>query len=186
MPSAIKEQEATKPGPGPGRSPGSLAVLREHAIKPGEVRNKQGVNRWVKAQLRFRSFAMETVDDDGHTRDDNVLDAIYRSALIEGPRGAADRTLWQEHMRGKAPRVPNDIEWAEHLRGVEGDRIRAVIATLGPKLRTLSPTELRDYFEACSNGLDKFVVKAKEQQQGIEPGGQTEEQAQLPETEDKP
>jgi hypothetical protein len=174
----------------PGKAPGSVAALREHSIKPGEVRNKQGTNRWVKAQLRFRDFAMQPADEK-NTRDDKILMAIYENALLEGPRGAADRTLWQEHMRGKAPKVPNDVEVAEHLRQVEKDRTSTVIACLGSKLRTMSPVEMRDFFETCANEPEKFIHRAEALLSG-EPAQQQESpQIECPaieatETEPKP
>lgn len=84
-----------------GRTEGTLANLRRHAIKPGEVRNKTGTNRYAKAQARFLKFAMH-VEENGKTRDENVLMATYLSALKPGPAGAADRKLWREHLNGKA------------------------------------------------------------------------------------
>lgn len=83
-----------------GNTEGSRKVLREHAIKPGQRLNKTGTNHWAQANARFREFAMQVVAN-GQTRDDRIILAIYTSALTPGPKGAADRKLWNEQMRGK-------------------------------------------------------------------------------------
>lgn len=99
----MADDEASKPDgrANNGRASGTLENLRKHAIKPGEVRNKKGTNRWIAAQERFREFAM-SLNEKGEVRDDRILVATYASALIPGPKGAADRKLWHEQLRGKA------------------------------------------------------------------------------------
>lgn len=85
---------------------------------------------------------------------------------------------------GSPAKNPSLLELAEHLRAVEKDRVSTVIACLGSKLRSLSPTEMRDFFETCANDPEKFMSRAEQLL-----GGATEqhpEQAQLPDPEAKP
>lgn len=118
-PGETREHEPPKDGRvNNGNAPGSREALRQHAIQQGERKNPDGINGWRKAQARFREFAM-SLDEDGAVRDDNVLRTTYKSALIPGPRGAADRKLWHEQVRGKAKQ---QLE----LSGQDGSPLRVV------------------------------------------------------------
>ena len=94
---------ADEPLPGNASEKGSPKTGHENLrpIQKGEKRNPTGTNGYTRAQARFRKFAM-ALDEDGRSRDEHVLEAIYTSALKPGTPGAADRRLWMEQLRGKA------------------------------------------------------------------------------------
>lgn len=99
----------------------------------------------------------------------------------EGAREAVEAAkVLLAYDMGQAPKGAGPIEVAEHLRQVEKDRVSTVIACLGSKLRTLSPVEMRDFFETCANDPEKFMVKAEQLMEGA-PEAQPEQQEQLPE-----
>ncbi len=95
---------APKPD-GRGKSPGSQAALRAHAIKPGEKRNPKGTNRWKSALSRISAYLNATANPgtkSTETRFDRVLLAAYTSAIMPGSKGAMDRKMLIEQMAGKA------------------------------------------------------------------------------------
>jgi len=102
-------------------------ALKQHAIKPGEVRNKSGANGWKKAQSRIARFLREADPDDPRrsSRWDNLLLAAYETALIRGLKGSADRKLLIEQVAGKA-RAQLDLN-----ASVSGLRVLAVLPDNG-------------------------------------------------------
>jgi len=82
---------------------------------------------------------------------------------------------------GAPAKNPNALELSEHLRSVEGDRIRAVIACLGSRLKALSPVEMRNFFDTCSNDPKKFIAMAEEILEVDQVAEGRSQQAQLPE-----
>jgi len=92
----LPENEREKAAPNAGY--GNL-----RPIKPGEVRNKAGTNRWKKAQARLAKFMMEyDPDHPDQRRLDSVLRASFESALVVGLKGAPDRKLLIEQTVGRA------------------------------------------------------------------------------------
>lgn len=79
-------------------------------IKPGEVRNPKGQNQWSVAQAALAQFMRETPDpkNPDRTRFRNILLAAYTSALVPGPKGAADRK-WLGEMAAGKPKQQVDL-----------------------------------------------------------------------------
>lgn len=160
MPPLNPESSAIEPIP--GCSPRQSAVLRAHAFKPGNNGHGGGLNRWTAAQRRFRELMFQEIPDDpeGRSRFDMIILAAYDSSLMPGPKGALDRRLIVEQICGKARENPGNLDFAEHFRQVESDRIRTVVAVLGPKLREMGPVELGEYFRQCANDPRTFLAQA--------------------------
>jgi hypothetical protein len=94
--------ESPKPD-GRGKTPGSRSALEANRIKPGEVRNKKGMNGWRKYQAKVSKFFAQMSKADGkESRFDRVMQAAYASALVPGPKGSMDRKLIWEQCAGKA------------------------------------------------------------------------------------
>lgn len=151
--------------------------------KPGEVRNKYGRNGRDKNKIIVDFMEeIDPRDKKERTRIRAFLETTYLRSLAG--HSVAIKYLG-EHYAGRAVEFPNGLQIADHLRAVEKDRIATVIACLGSKLRTLSPVEMRDFFETCANDPEKFMVKAEQLLEGA-PEPEQEQQAQLPESEAKP
>jgi len=90
---------------GPGYNRKSIANL--HKPELGEVRNARGVNGWG-AQNAIAKFLEEPSADPTCTRFQKILLATYTSAIVPGPKGAADRRTLIEHYAGK-PRQALDL-----------------------------------------------------------------------------
>lgn len=145
-----------------GLPPKQAEVLRRNAFKPGNSGSSPGTNRWTAAQRRFRELMAQEIPDDpeGRSRFDMTILATYDSSLLPGPKGALDRRLIIEQICGKARDNPGNLDFAEHFRQVEADRIRTVVSVLGPKLRDKTPVQLAEFFRECANDPSKFLTQA--------------------------
>lgn len=109
----------TKPAEfAPGLTAKQQEVLRLHAIKPGEKRNKTGMNGWKRAQARITKFmrALDAERGDGKTtRFEHLLQAAYEAALVSDRDGAADRKLLIEQCAGRAKQQVDVTSLGERL-----------------------------------------------------------------------
>lgn len=92
--------------------------------------------------------------------------------------------MLQHYDLGKAPESLSPLQMAEHIRQVERDRIAAVTAVLGAKMREMSPVELAQFFNQCANDPAKFLLQAAQVMSELTgettPSGPQPEQAALP------
>jgi len=171
-----------RPADSPGRlrqsKAGEIGKLNLIPCSKGEVRNPTGNNGmvWLK---QFRDyFNSPSRDDHGKTRYQTILDAAYVNALRG--REATLRVI-VEQMNGKQTSL---LDYAEHFRQIEADRIKMAIALLGDQVKTMTPDEIGNHLAMCRTNADAFIQMAKRLQDGedIAPPPQieqAEEPAQL-------
>jgi hypothetical protein len=98
----MSDESPTKPTPesdtppaGRGRSPGSVAALREHAAKKGEVRNPQGLNGRKRQDLIALFLEEPSETDASKSKLRRVIEKLYAKALAGSDMAA--KTLIEQY-----------------------------------------------------------------------------------------